>query len=84
MAEPSLTIYGTDGVHNPPTGRGFQSFRGDVTANEVKLPYLNPQTHERAIGVVTKPGKGSVNKKEHGASSRRNGLGRERRGHLAP
>ncbi|MGH3646678.1 MAG: hypothetical protein ACRDTM_05840 [Micromonosporaceae bacterium] len=45
----SLTIYGTDGVHNPATGRGFQVFRVDLAADEVNLGHLNPQTQEDPI-----------------------------------
>ena len=85
LTEPSLTLYGTDGVHNPSTGRGFQSFKADVAANEVKLPYLNPQTQMNVLGVVTKPGKGAVRSKPGtSANRRRSGLRAARRGHLAP
>lgn len=45
----SLTIYGSDGVHNPPTGRGFQVFRVDHAADEVSLDHLNPQTQDKVI-----------------------------------
>ena len=45
----SLTIYGNDGVHNPATGKGFEVFRADVVADEVRLDRLNPQTQERVI-----------------------------------
>ena len=55
-----------------------------MAADELKLPYLNPQTQENAIAVVTKRGKGAVNKKQNDASAKRSGLRRERRGHLAP
>jgi hypothetical protein len=40
----SLTIYGTDGVHNPATGRGFQVFEAELSADEATLDHLNPQT----------------------------------------
>ena len=46
----SLTIYGTDGVHNPATGRGFQVFRAGLRAEEEPVDRLNPQTQERVIG----------------------------------
>ncbi len=86
LIEPSLTIYGTDGIHNTPTGRGFQSFVADVAADEVRLPYMNPQTQERLIGGATRAGKGkgSVHKKQNGASAKRSGVRGGRRGHLAP
>ncbi len=45
-----LTIYGTDGVHNPATGRGFQVMRADGLSDE-RLPYLNPQTQERVMAL---------------------------------
>jgi hypothetical protein len=54
----NLTIYATDGVHDPlddpPAGgaRGFLSFRADVAANEVNLTQLNPQTQEQLIPAV--------------------------------
>jgi hypothetical protein len=41
-----LTIYGNDGVHNPPTGRGFEVFQADVDVAEQRLTHLNPQTQE--------------------------------------
>jgi hypothetical protein len=40
----NLTIYGTDISH------GFQVLRGDVDAEEVRLPRLNPQTQEFLLG----------------------------------
>jgi hypothetical protein len=56
LPEPSLTIYGTDGVEDPPTGEGFQVFRaGTAGLAERKLGRLNPQTQE---GVVTVEGVG--------------------------
>lgn len=42
-----FTTYGQDGVHNPPTGRGFEQFL--VTLNTSKrfgMDHLNPQTQE--------------------------------------
>jgi RTX calcium-binding nonapeptide repeat (4 copies)/LVIVD repeat len=57
----SLTLYGTDGVHDPTTGdggaRGFVTFRADVAANEVNLGYLNPQTQEQLVPAVRCKGK---------------------------
>jgi hypothetical protein len=50
----SLTIYGTDGVHDPVDddggARGFLSMRADVTANELNVRHLNPQTQEFVLG----------------------------------
>jgi hemolysin type calcium-binding protein/LVIVD repeat-containing protein len=50
----SLTIYATDGVHDPVDddggARGFVSFRADVAANELNLDHLNPQTQEFVLG----------------------------------
>jgi Ca2+-binding RTX toxin-like protein len=57
----SLTLYGTDGVHDPvssDTGaRGFQVFRADVAANEVNMAYLNPQTQEQMVPAIKCKGK---------------------------
>lgn len=52
LPEPSLTLYGTDGLQ-PASGssaRGFQVFKTDVDSNEVNLSLLNPQTQEMVIG----------------------------------
>ena len=86
LPEESLTIYGTDGVHNPETGRGFQSFAASIAADEVRLPYLNPQTQERLIGGATQKGKGkgAVHKGNNGVRPQGNGLRGQRRRHLAP
>jgi hypothetical protein len=50
----SLTIYATDGVHDPSDddggARGFMSLRADVAANEINLSHLNPQTQDLVIG----------------------------------
>ena len=43
-----LTIYGTDGVHNPATGRGFQVFQAEGL-RDYTLSHLNPQTQERVM-----------------------------------
>jgi hypothetical protein len=40
----TLTIYGQDGVEDPPTGEGFQVFSAAIDVNEKRLRYLNPQT----------------------------------------
>jgi len=45
----SLVTYGQDGVHNPPTGRGFEVFRVDLGVRRVGMGHLNPQTQERAL-----------------------------------
>jgi hypothetical protein len=50
----SLTIYATDGVHDPSDNdggaRGFLSLRADVAANEIPLDHLNPQTQDLVAG----------------------------------
>jgi hypothetical protein len=50
----SLTIYATDGVHDPSDddggARGFLSLRADVAANEIPLDHLNPQTQDLVAG----------------------------------
>ena len=43
-----LTLYGTDGVHNPETGRGFQTFWAQGL-RDFTLSHLNPQTQERVM-----------------------------------
>jgi hypothetical protein len=45
----ALTIYATDGVHDPSTGAGFEVFRVNSSASEVPLRHLNPQTQERVL-----------------------------------
>ena len=50
LPEPSFTTYGTDGVHTPATGRGFQVFQSGIAADEQKLPFLNPQTQMTTLG----------------------------------
>ncbi len=49
LAGDTLTVYGTDGVHNPATGRGFEVFSAGLEANEVGLGHLNPQTQEEVV-----------------------------------
>ena len=68
LAEPSFTTYGTDGIHNPATGRGFQVFRAAVAADEHKLPFLNPQTQMTTFG---KPGARPKQQSLRGARSAR-------------
>jgi hypothetical protein len=43
---PDIPIYATDGVHNPPTGRGLLVFRASVGKTHGTLGHLNPQTQE--------------------------------------
>jgi hypothetical protein len=49
----NLTIYATDGVHDPSStdggARGFMSLRADIATAEVNLDSLNPQTQEQVI-----------------------------------
>ena len=45
----TLTIYATDGVHDPITGAGFEVFRTRTRVNEVPLHFLNPQTQMRRL-----------------------------------
>lgn len=45
-----FVTYGQDGVHNPPTGRGFEVFRVNLPIRLARsLGHLNPQTQEVAI-----------------------------------
>jgi hypothetical protein len=46
----AFPVYGTDGVHNPATGRGFQVFSALVGNADFTLDRLNPQTQERVFG----------------------------------
>ena len=39
-----IPVYASDGVHVPPTGRGFQVFRANVPEPNVTRDHLNPQT----------------------------------------
>jgi hypothetical protein len=48
-----LTIYATDGVHNPATGRGFQVLFADRLREFSRLGRLNPQTQERTFPTPT-------------------------------
>jgi hypothetical protein len=49
----TLTIYATDGVHDPAAvaanGRGFNVFSADIATDEVSFSRLNPQTQEVVI-----------------------------------
>lgn len=57
----NLTIYATDGVHDPSAvdggARGFMSLRVDIAAAEVNQAHLNPQTQEELIPEVKCKGK---------------------------
>jgi hypothetical protein len=46
----SFPVYGTDGVHSPATGRGFEVFRATVGNADFTLDHLNPQTQEEVVG----------------------------------
>lgn len=50
----TLTIYASDGVHDPgpvaASGRGFNVFSADVAVDEASLGRLNPQTQEYFTG----------------------------------
>jgi hypothetical protein len=80
LSEPSLTIYGSDGVENPPAGKGFQVFSALTDVREHNLPYLNPQTQESLLDSPTK-------RKSKGRAAaprvRRSGSGRSSRGRAA-
>jgi hypothetical protein len=49
LAGPSLTVYATDGVHEPITGAGFEVFRVGTQVDDVPLDHLNPQTQEHVL-----------------------------------
>ena len=57
----TLTIYATDGIHDPSSSdggaRGFLSLRADVAASEVNLSSLNPQTQTQVIPEIRCRGK---------------------------
>lgn len=46
----SLTMYGQDGVEDPPSGLGFQVFGAATDVNDIPLPFLNPQTQMNVLG----------------------------------
>jgi len=50
LIEPSLTMYGNDGVEHPPSGEGFQVLSALTDVADSPLPYLNPQTQEQVLG----------------------------------
>ena len=52
---PTLTMYGNDGVEDPPTGLGFQVFGALTDVREVPLPFLNPQTQMRVLASGARP-----------------------------
>jgi len=92
LSKDTLTLYGTDGVHNPPTGRGFQVFEAAIDADEQPLAYLNPQTQEKRLGLdARKPKgagatKGNTTRTARGSRARAPGAGSagQRAAHLAP
>ena len=45
----SLTMYGQDGVEDPPSGLGFQVFSARTDVRDIPLPFLNPQTQMHAL-----------------------------------
>lgn len=46
----TFVTYAQDGVHAPPTGRGFEVFAVDVAAGRrTGLDHLNPQTQEKRV-----------------------------------
>ena len=91
LSDATLTLYGTDGVHNPPTGRGFQVFEAAINADEQPLPYLNPQTQETLLGstATAKPKGGKKSEPASRSQARVSRPGspraaRQRAEHLAP
>jgi len=44
-----LTVYATDGVHDPARGAGFEVLEARTLVNEVPLRHLNPQTQEHVL-----------------------------------
>jgi hypothetical protein len=46
----TLTMYGQDGVEDPPTGLGFQVFSALTDVDDIPLPFLNPQTQMNVVG----------------------------------
>lgn len=50
LAGGGLVTYGQDGVHNPPTGRGFEVFHVNLGVSAARsLGHLNPQTQEVSL-----------------------------------
>jgi LVIVD repeat len=46
----AVITYGQDGVHNPPTGRGFEVFKATVgIGRRAGVDHLNPQTQEEVL-----------------------------------
>ena len=45
----TLTMYGQDGVEDPPSGLGFQTLRATTDVRDVPLPFLNPQTQMNVL-----------------------------------
>jgi hypothetical protein len=50
LGDDSLTLYASDGVHEPAAVRGFVVFRVDGLSTGVSFDHLNPQTQESVIG----------------------------------
>jgi hypothetical protein len=69
LPEPSLTIYGTDGVEDPPTGEGFQVFRAGGDLSEDMLGQLNPQTQEGLLEDRDDEGNEDDGDDDHGRGS---------------
>jgi hypothetical protein len=45
----SLTMYGQDGVEDPPSGLGFQVLSARTDVRDIPLPFLNPQTQMNVL-----------------------------------
>jgi hypothetical protein len=50
LPDSTLTMYGQDGVEDPPTGLGFQVFSAATDVDDIPLPFLNPQTQMNVVG----------------------------------
>lgn len=46
----TLTMYGQDGVEDPPSGLGSQVFSAQTDVDDIPLPFLNPQTQMNVVG----------------------------------
>jgi hypothetical protein len=64
----TLTMYGNDGVEDPPSGLGFQVFSAATDVHDIPLPFLNPQTQMKVVGSGVKPHPG--NQKPKGGAAR--------------
>lgn len=67
---PKLTMYGTDGVEDSPSGLGFQVFSALTDVREVPLPFLNPQTQMRVLRSRGRPHHEEGDAPDYGTSSR--------------